>query len=275
MHSAFARVLTILGKPIALLALSVPLFAGFDALPLRFEQNRGQADAATKFIARGSGYALSLTATGSTLRLGGSVIQTRIAGGARNAHLEPLEPLSTRTNYLSAGPGRSLLDVPSFARIRYRDAFPNVDLVFYGGERKLEYDLLLRPGADTVSIEFQVDGPERIAVDANGDLSMRTASGEVRWKKPLAYQTIAGKRREVAARFKLKGRRVGFAVGRYDHARTLVIDPVLGYVSYLGGRSNDAARAIAVDAAGNVYIAGSTESDNLPFTAGSFQPAIH
>ena len=37
--------------------------AGFAALPLAFEQNQGQTDSQVKYLARGSGYTVFLTAT--------------------------------------------------------------------------------------------------------------------------------------------------------------------------------------------------------------------
>ena len=72
----------------------------------------------------------------------------------------------------------------------------------------------------------------------------------------------------------MKGPRlVGFEVGHYDHSLPLVIDPALSYSTYLGGSQDETARGIAVDSQGNVYIAGFTNSTNLPFTANGFQPA--
>ena len=56
----------------------------------------------------------------------------------------------------------------------------------------------------------------------------------------------------------LGGNRVGFRVGRYDRTRALVIDPVLGYAARFGSQGGDPIQGLAVDAAGNVYIAGTT-----------------
>src|SRR5439155_2612977 len=67
---------------------------------------------------------------------------------------------------------------------------------------------------------------------------------------------------------------VGFQVAAYDPNRPLIIDPVLVYSTYLGGSGNDAGLDIAVDAAGNVYVTGDSNSTNFPTTAGAFQMAF-
>jgi F5/8 type C domain/Beta-propeller repeat len=46
------------------------------------------------------------------------------------------------------------------------------------------------------------------------------------------------------------------------------------YVTFLGGSGNDEALGVAVDAAGQVYVTGSTESDDFPTTTGAFRTAI-
>ncbi|MET0624693.1 MAG: carboxypeptidase regulatory-like domain-containing protein [Pyrinomonadaceae bacterium] len=46
----------------------------------------------------------------------------------------------------------------------------------------------------------------------------------------------------------------------------------LSYSTYFGGSNNDRANAIAVDAAGNAYVAGETYSYDLPVTLGALQP---
>jgi uncharacterized repeat protein (TIGR01451 family) len=95
----------------------------------------------------------------------------------------------------------------------------------------------------------------------------------VRQQRPVAYQERDGARTEVAARYRIDARgRVGFELGDYDRTRSLVIDPVLVYSSYLGGVDADQGHSVAVDSAGSAYVVGSTVSADFP-AAGGLQPA--
>jgi uncharacterized protein (TIGR03437 family) len=65
---------------------------------------------------------------------------------------------------------------------------------------------------------------------------------------------------------------VKFRVRSYDHNRELVIDPMLLYSSYIGGSALSQVNAMAVNAAGDIYLVGSTEATNYPTTPGVIQP---
>ena len=94
----------------------------------------------------------------------------------------------------------------------------------------------------------------------------------MRQRAPVAYQERDGGRVPVDAGYDLRGDgTVGFRVGPYDPALPLVIDPQVTpvYGTYLGGSARDTGNSIAVDAAGNAYVTGSTHSADFPVTDGS------
>nr|MDQ2901390.1 SBBP repeat-containing protein [Acidobacteriota bacterium] len=125
---------------------------------------------------------------------------------------------------------------------------------------RLEYDFVVAPGANPNRIHLRFDGVQSIRQDREGNLILSTDAGSLTQRKPLIYQQIAGERREVAGRFVVNRRDVSFALGAYDKSAPVVIDPVLSYATYLGGSGTDEGHAIAVDSAGNAYMAGSTNS---------------
>ncbi len=260
-------------------AVRAPAF--LERLPLRFEENRGQASPSTRFVARGPNYALALEPSGSALfwsdlsRRTSARIRMNLIGANRGARLEPSDPLAVRTTYLRGqDPSGWLAGVDSYGRVTYRGVYQGVDLAFYGAGGTLEYDFLVRPGADPDRIRFRLEGADGVRLEPGGSLLVSTPAGEARWEKPVVYQTIAGERREVAGRFRLVGKRtVAFALGAYDRQRTLVIDPALSFATYLGGTGNDAARAVTADSSGNMYVAGYTTSQDLPVTSGVSQSA--
>jgi Beta-propeller repeat len=112
-------------------------------------------------------------------------------------------------------------------------------------------------------------------VDAQGDLVLSTASGSLRFQKPVVYQEGDGGRHAIAGSYVRKGpHQVGFHVAAYDPVRPLVIDPVLSYATYLGGCGAETGFGIAVDATGAAYVTGQTSSPDFPTTPGALQTAL-
>ena len=48
--------------------------------------------------------------------------------------------------------------------------------------------------------------------------------------------------------------------------------PLFDFATYFGGTRDDAVSAIAIDRSGNIYVAGSTNSADLPITPDSYHP---
>ena len=274
----------------------------YEALPLRFEPNVGQADASVRFLARGrSGSTLFLTETEAVLALrrratsrnahgnlrqrpgtpaAGAAVQDAVVRmmvvGARNGvALDGVDSLPERINYLTgADRSRWRGNIPTYGKVRYREIYRGVDLMYYSRDGELEFDFVLAPGASHESIELAFAGVD-LTLDASGDLVGRLAAGEVRLRRPVLYQQIDGRRADVDGGWMVRDEgRVAFEVGSYDATQPLVIDPVLSYSTYLGRSGLETITDVAVDAAGNAYVVGETDSPDFPATAGAFQQTL-
>jgi hypothetical protein len=182
------------------------------------------------------------------------------------------DALPGKSNYLiGKDSSKWHTDVPQFARVRYSQVYPGVDLVYYGKQGELEYDFQVAPGADPKQVALQFAGTDNLRLDSNGDLLLAANGGEMRLHAPMVYQTVAGEKKAVDGKFLLLARQqVGFEIGAYDRSRELVIDPVLTYSTYLGGSgAEDGPVTIAVDNALSAYVAGSTTSADFPIQTAS------
>ncbi|MBI1876199.1 MAG: hypothetical protein HYS05_20220, partial [Acidobacteria bacterium] len=106
--------------------------------------------------------------------------------------------LPGRTNYfIGNDPTKWRTDIPTFAKVRYHDVYPGIDLVYYGNQQQLEYDFIVAPGADPEQIKLSFDGIDDLRIDDRGDLVLSTAVGEIRQHKPVIYQVVDGTRHEI------------------------------------------------------------------------------
>ena len=263
-------------------------------LPLTFEANKGQTDPQVKFLTRGKGYTAFLTTGGMVLSLrpaetlgstqvgnvgaankpqsSAATLQFRLVGGSPNPVIAGEDPQPGRVNYfIGNDPAKWHTNVPTYGRVRGKNVYPGIDLVYYGNHRQLEYDFEVSPGGDPNRIQFEVKGARENYVDHDGDLVVKISSGELRFKSPVVYQTSNGLRIPVRGQYVLRdSTHIAFQVSQYDRSKPVVIDPVLIYSTYLGGSGNDQPRGIAVDSTGSVYVAGFTDSADFPLaTLGS------
>ncbi|MBI4468528.1 MAG: SBBP repeat-containing protein [Acidobacteria bacterium] len=194
------------------------------------------------------------------MKLAGANPQSEVVGG---------NELPGKVNYfIGNDPARWHTLIPTYARVQYREVYPGIDLVYHGDQGQLEYEFMVAPGADPSRIALEFRGAKGLAIDARGDLVLQMADGrEFRQRRPVIYQEAVGRRMEVEGAFQItnSGSSVGFRIAGYDSTRPLVSDPVLVYSTYFGGIGNETEwRAIAADAAGNAYVAGTTASVNFP-----------
>ena len=191
-------------------------------MPHAFEPGVGQT-----WVARRGPLTLTLAAGRVSAAISGSAsVTSTLLGAIPTVRPQGIDPLPAHANYLIGNdPSQWRANVPLFGRTVYRSVYPGVDLMFHGDGNSLEYDFIVQPGARPSDIAFRISGSASLRVDSDGTLAIGASAGELRWHRPVVYQSIDGARRAVEARFVRHGRRISFALGPYDHRNTLVIDP--------------------------------------------------
>src|ERR1700753_1491786 len=197
--------------------------------PMSFEQNQGQTDKSVQFFARGSGYGLFLTSGDALLELEraqpergkpaptSSVLRMALAGSNAKFAVSAEQPLPGVVNYFrGSDAGKWVTDVETFGRVRYKDVYPGIDLMYYGNQRQLEYDFVVAPQANPKSIALNFSGASA-KLDSAGNLVLADREVSTVFHKPVVYQMSGSNRISVDGQYRLHGQQVTFDVGAYDH----------------------------------------------------------
>ena len=241
------------------------------------------AAAGTKalYTAQSNGFRMSLNAAGLSIaksQRGASEdpIGIQFKGASPDVSVEGLEPTAAYTNYFVGNDASKWREhVPSYNRVRYKDLYPGIDLIYYGEtHRRLEYDLVVSPGADPNLIHLSISGNQHAVLDHEGNLLLDGAAGDPALQAPVVYQDIDNGKRIIHSSFvQLADNEFGFKLAAYDHSHPLIIDPTINllYSTYIGGNDEDDGLDITVDAAGNSYLTGYSVSRNFPVSANGIQ----
>lgn len=274
-------------------------------LPLTFVSNAGQAAPHVAYYSQGSGFLFQFTAREVLLTF---VHEPSLAGSGTNgttgilngpatptSGTQPLRQLTLALQFLGVnsqtkieghrrqpgkihylrGSDRSKWqkNIATYEEVVYRQLWPGIDMVFRGANGQLKYDFVVQPGVSVDKIRLAYRGAERLSLDEAGNLRIQTRFGRLIDDRPQTYQQTAGRQIPIGSRFVLdpaRKRAFGFKVDTYDKTLPLVIDPGLVFSTYLGGRSTEFTRGIAVDPAGNIYVTTSTFSPDMPTTVGAY-----
>jgi hypothetical protein len=262
-----------------------------NTLPLAFVPNYGQAHEDILFQAQSFGGSLQFSlhqiqwslpgvSQGQTAAFPHLQLQFQGTQGAQKITVG--KQLPGIINYLIGdNPASWLRNIPTYEYIVYQQLYPGIDLHYTGeqavsGQWSLKGTYTIAPGADPNQIQWNYRGATSVQLDvATGNLLIALSSNKdhaLAERAPMSWQEIAGQRVPVESQYLLdEDSTIHFALGTYDPAYALIIDPTLKFSTYLGTSEEDSARGIAVDTEGNIYVAGSTDSINFPVTPGALQ----
>ncbi|HEX8330892.1 MAG TPA: gliding motility-associated C-terminal domain-containing protein [Hymenobacter sp.] len=212
-----------------------------------------------------------------------------VAGHAYTVHFERANarprltaetPTTTgeRNYFVGNDPERWVSHVGAFRRLRYEELWPGIGLTLYENRgQHLEYDVLLAPRANPARVALRYDGASSVALDAAGNLVIKTTVGTTTELAPKAWQTdAAGRRQPVPCRYVLTGTTVTFALGTYDHARALTIDPTVQFSTLTGSTADNWGFTATYDNAGNLYSGGIAfdTGGSFPASPGAFRTSF-
>ena len=275
-------------------------------LPLSFVPNAGQLDPTVRFQVRSAGGTVFFTPSAIVLSLPTRIaVDTRepphpispargpqptvpvsralvrlVFDQANPApEISAAQPLPGTVNYfIGNDPEHWHTNLPTYAGVIYRQIYPGIDLHYDGANCSLKATYLVAPGADPSVIRWSYEGLGNVRMEnLGGDLlvlvpasSDRDETFELRELAPVAWQTVADQRLPVAVRYEIGvDGTIGFTFpAGYDRNRTLTIDPVLFFNTYLGGSIEDVGNSVALDLSGNIYVAGYTSSQDFPTPTG-------
>src|SRR4051812_28197909 len=250
----------------------------YAALPVAFVENRGQMDARVRYEARERGFAFYLTGSGMTLTFApaaahdGASVALRFIGANARAQIRGEHRAPGEVNYfIGNAPDAWRTRMPRYFDVVYEQLWPHIDLRVRENAGVLKYQFHVHPGGRVSDIRLAYDGASQVAIDAAGALIVDTSVGTLRDAAPTSYQHIDGRTVPVESRFVMHDTTAfGFTASAYRHDRELIVDPGIAYTTFLGGSSHETGASIAVDASGNAYITGTTQSPDFPVTAGAF-----
>ena len=192
-----------------------------------------------------------------------TVVRVRWDGANPTPQIAGTTPLPGVVNYFRGhDPAQWRTNVPTYAGVAYSTLYPGINFRFDGQNGALKGTYHVAPGANPAHIRWRYEGASHPTLDATGALVLRLGAATLTDLPPVAWQEIAGQRRDVAIHYVVHAdSSVGFVLGSYDPAYALTLDPELTYSTY-GSKSLPV--DVAADRAGNAYLVGITTSTAFP-----------
>jgi len=268
---------------------------------LEFVENKGQWDKRIKFLGQVSAGMFSVEQNGfmvvqhkpedwakigelahnhgtsqiarnSSFTIHSHAYKVEFLNGNKIAEVIPDKPLPGYNNYfIGNDPSKWATDCKVYGGITVKEVYPNVDVRYYSNAGAVQYDLIVKPGADISRIALKYDGADKLELK-NRELVIGTSAGNLKELSPYTYQVDEGGRKQVNCKYILKNNVVTFDVKGYDKSSTLIIDPSLVFCSFTGSTADNWGFTATYGPDGSMFGGGIVFSGgSFPVSPGAFQ----
>ncbi len=220
--------------------------------------------------------ALSFTSAGQVVQFSSAGLLLSNGQYALRVGFVGANPVAPQSAATPAGGGGLAGKLPALTQVSYTNLWNGIDLSFDPGGGVARSTYRLAPGADPAAIRLHYNRP--LSILADGSLELAFEGAVLRESAPIAWQMEGEQRTEVPVHFvQPETGSLGFALGAYDRARPLWIDPTLSWNTFFGqgGTGIEDSKGMVADASGNIYLVGTAYSgwsDSvavLPYTTGA------
>ncbi|MBN1756621.1 hypothetical protein JW877_10485 [bacterium] len=128
-------------------------------------------------------------------------------------------------------------DVILYERIRYKNIYAGIDLVFRIHNGVLKYDFEVASGADPDQIRIAYKGYDKMEQDKQGNINVHILPGIITEQKPACFQEGG----QIPSEYVLSNDTIQFRLQDYDHEKPLIIDPSLVWSTYFHDGTTSAA----------------------------------
>ena len=164
--------------------------------------------------------------------------------------------------------------VKTYTGVTYKNIYNGIDLHYYEKDGVLKYDYIVAPHSNYNQIQLEIKGAEKITLQKDGLVLIKTKLGSILEDLPIVYQN----KKQLKATWKVKNNILSFEVKEYDPRYKLLIDPAVRiWGTYIGiSTSYSTPWCAKTDLTGDVFVSGATNinTGTLIATNGSHQSTL-
>ena len=189
----------------------------------------------------------------------------------KNYEVKKGEEIASSYNYYTSSFPEGIHNVKAYKDVFIKNIYKGIDLHYYEKDGDLKYDYIVAPKTDYKKIQLQIEGAEKIVLQKEGSILIKTPFGDIVEGAPVVFQN--GK--QLNAKWRIDKNVLSFIIQNYNPEYELIIDPATRmWGTYFGGFENEICRKVVSDSNNNIIIVGQTNSTSNIATSGSFQTTL-